>query len=136
MIKKMKAGGVWIDDRYTDTRMLTQEGFELFCDNLTEYIKRCIMDNQGENFEDWLIDGADLDFQHGYESCMRRVYTMELTNRTRDIMRASAKGIVYAIHAYMIIHNDMHDAVKFATAMLDNQMFAFRTDYVDIVWSD
>jgi len=121
---------------YTSERMLTQERFELFCDNLTDYIRQCIIDNQGENFGDWLIDGADLDFQHGYESCMRRVYTIELTNRTRDIMRASAKGIVYAIQAYMSIHDDAQGAAKFAAAMLENQMFAFRTDYTDIVWED
>ena len=116
--------------------MLTLEGFEMFCDNLTDYIKRCIADNQGENFEDWLIDGADLDFQHGYESCMRRVYNVELTNRMRDTMRASAKNIVYGIQAYVSIHDDAQGAAKFAIAMLDNQLFAFKTDYTDIVWED
>ena len=136
MIKKIEDARRVVGQPLHGQRMLTLEGFEMFCDNLTDYIKRCIADNQGENFEDWLIDGADLDFQHGYESCMRRVYKLELTNRTRDIMRASAKNIVYGIQAYVSIHDDAQGAAKFAAIMLDNQLFAFKTDHADIVWED
>lgn len=117
------------------TMSLTQEGYEHFCDAVVTYIKSCITDNQGPYFEEWLITEADLDFQHGFESRLARVYRIPLTNRTRDRMSAASRGIVYALQAYISMH-EQKDLLEFVDAVLYNQLKEFDTDYVDIVWRE
>jgi hypothetical protein len=80
----------------------------------------------------WLITQGYLDFHTIYEQELAKVYKGPWDDKTIDKLWITVKNLVFAIKAYVSIHN--HDKLlEFVETMIDFQIVSFYTDFEELV---
>jgi len=80
----------------------------------------------------WLITEGYLDFHTIYEQELAKVYKGPWDDKTIDKLWMTVKNLVFAIKAYVTIH-DRVALLEFVETMIDFQIVSFYTDFEELV---
>ena len=111
--------------------------FGLVRESLISYCKQRIAENYGDTLDIWLLMEANLEFGYGYQGIFKEHFRNYITEEVDAKLWFSAKQMLYAIHAFLRIHEDdcaLATLLRFVEIFISEQLDHFANDYDTSSW--